>query len=198
MKTTLKGAVVLLMLLLQFQSNAQSSTTPVIGIYLNSNDFINHKLSYSSNEADRKNHLVFFSMFGSSNIGIVLNGVKTTLKKKDIFGYRDNGIDYRLFNSDAFAIIDTADFFLYGQEKEIRIMKLHAQKQMFYYFSLTPSSDIQALSKHNIENAFAYNKQFDHYLTTSFRSDEDLIAYDKRIKKYRLKYLYEEFGKMAP
>jgi len=172
--------------------------SPKYGIYINANDFVHHKLSLTFGTKNRKNRLVLYSMFGSAKIKIINNGEKKIFQKKDIYGYRDNGIDYRIFNSDAFTIVDTTDFFVYSQTREMTGMKLHPRKQTYYFFSLIANSNILTLSKSNIENAFAYNKQFDRYLNTTFRNDEELMAYDKRINKYKLKSLYEEFEKIAP
>ena len=193
MKTKLICTLLVMVLLSQLKLNAQADSNFKYGIYMSSNDYMHNRLSYSFDKTNHNNHLVLYTMFGSPKLQIVNNGEKKVFKKKDIYGYRDNGINYRVFNGDAFVIVDTADFFFYMQTRQVTGMKWHPQKQTYYYFSLTANSNIEALTKTNIENAVAYNNQFDHYLSTTFKSDEELIAYDKRNKKYKLKYLYEEF-----
>ena len=63
------------------------------------------------------------------------------------------------------------------------------------FFSVTAASYVIKLTKTNIENAFAYNRQFNYFLNATFKTDLELMAYDNRFKKYKLKHLYEVFEK---
>ncbi len=195
MKTYFKSALLLVVLLLQLQTKAQSDGKTNYGIYASADDFEHNKLSNGFNETNHNNRLVLYNTFGSSKIQIINNGEKKSFLKKDIYGYRDNGIDYRVFNGEDFLIVDTADFFIYNQIRQVRQMKWQQQKQTFYFFSVTANSNIEQLTRTNIENAFQYNEQFDHFLATTFKTNDELMTYDKRLKKYRLKYLYEEYEK---
>ncbi|MDQ2752186.1 MAG: hypothetical protein M3R72_04095 [Bacteroidota bacterium] len=195
MKIYFTSALLAVALLLQVASNAQTYSKAKYGVYLSADDFMHNKLSYAFETENHKNKLILHNIFGSSRIEIVNNDNKKSLEKKDIYGYRDNGVDHRLMNNEDFLIVDTSDFLMYGQTHETRLMKWQVQKQTSYYFSLTANSKIEPLTKSNIENALSYNKEFDHYLNTTFKSDGDLAEYNKRVKKYEIKYLYEEYEK---
>ncbi len=178
--------------MIQFQLKAQSGKA---GIFINADHYVQHKLSYGIEKINKKNKLVLHSVLGASTISIITNGKEIVFKKHDIFGYRANGKDYRLENGNAFSIIDTSDFFVYSKIRIVPLLKWHQEKITDYYFSSSINSMIEPLKKYNIENTFSDNQQFDLYLNNSFKTDEELMTYDKKIKKYKLKYLYEEFKK---
>ena len=195
MKIYFTGALLVVALLLQVSLTAQTYSKARYGVYLSADDFMHNKLSYGFADENRQNKLILHNTFGSSRIEIVNNDNKKSFEKKDIYGYRDNGVDYRVINGNDFLIVDTTDFFIYSQTHETKLMKWQVQKQTSYYFSLTANSKIEPLTKNNIENALSYNKEFDHYLNTTFKSDRELAEYNNHVKKYEIKYLYEEYEK---
>jgi len=198
MKTFTTAGLCLIMLL---ATSKESNAGPVLpgkyGIYLTADDFIQHQFKHGFNKTDRNNRLVLYNMLGSSKIQIVVNGEKKVFNKKDIYGFRNDGIDYRIFNNEALAIVDTTGFIVYSKTKKIPVMKVYEEKRSYNYFSLTPNSPVLALNKSNLENSLPYKPEFNYLLNTAFKTDDDLINYDNRIKKYKLKYLYEEFEKSS-
>ena len=176
MKTYFKCALLAIVLLSQLQTKAQANAKTNYGIYANADDFKHGKLSYGFNETNRNNRLVLYNTFSSSKIQIMSNGEKKSFLKKDIYGYRDNGIDYRVFNGEDFLIVYTTDFLLYSLVRQVRQMKWQEQKQTFYFFSVSANSNVEQLTRTNIESAFQYNEQFDHYLVTTFKKNDDLIT----------------------
>lgn len=192
MKKYLIAKILFTMLIMQYQVKAQSGK---YGIFLSSDDYTHHKLSYGMDSISKNNKLVLHPSTGASTICVITNGKKNVFKKKDIFGYRTNGKDYRVVNGEAFTIVDTLDFFVYSKIIELPLLKWHTEKATCYYFSNSINSAIEPLTKANIENTFTYNQQFELYLNASFKTDQELMAYDKRVKKYKLKYLYEQFLK---
>ena len=195
MKTFLKSVLFIMLLISQLHTKAQAFSKAKYGIYVSADDYKHNKLSYGFDSANRNNRLVLYGTFGSSKIQIISNGEKKSFARNEIYGYRNNGMNYRVFNSEDFLIVDTADFFIYSQLHQVREMKWQSQKQTVYFFSVNANSNVEPLTRVNVENAFQYNEQFDHYLASTFKKDDELVAYDKRLKKYRLKYLYEEYEK---
>ena len=111
MKTYLKSALLVMILLSQMQTNAQTFNKARYGIYTSAADFMQNKLSYGFDSANHNNRLILYSTFNSSKVQIISNGERKSFLKKDIYGYRDNGMDYRVFDGEDFLIVDTADFF---------------------------------------------------------------------------------------
>ncbi|MFP5042740.1 hypothetical protein [Parasediminibacterium sp. JCM 36343] len=173
------------------KANITAPTQPLSGIYETASDFTQKKLSHPLSVNDRKNHLVLHAMFGSSKIDIVENGVKTAYKKSDIFGYRENGVDYRIAGDQVLTVLDTPDFLMYSVLTETPIMKGEVKKETHYYFSVSANEGVKELTKENLKQAFASNNKFRYYIDAFFKSDKDLFAYDGQLKEYKVKYVYE-------
>ena len=90
-----------------------------------------------------------------------------------------------------FRIIDTAGFYLYSIDKLVQGEKI-ARPQTVYYFSRRADDPVQELTLANLEQAFAANTGFRYRLEAQFRLDKDLIAYDRTLNEYKIKYLFRE------
>jgi hypothetical protein len=130
-------------------------------------------------------------MIGSKKIDIVDAGTNTSFLRTDIYGYKYGGVDYRIAGDNALTIVDTNTFVLYSSVKVVPGMKGHDTKETVYYFSKDLNTDVKALTKENLETAFAGNNRFRYYLDAFFKSDKDLIAFDAQLKVYKLKYIYD-------
>src|ERR1700676_956391 len=110
---------VILVIILTFgliqQSNAQKQLK---GLYLTSNDYLHHKLSYST-DASSKSTIYIHEFIGRNNVTVITNGKKQLIAKGEIFGYHDNNHDYRFYNNIAYQIDDTTGFYIYSYEKLI-------------------------------------------------------------------------------
>ena len=164
---------------------------PVCGIYQTASDFAQKKLVHSIYSVDKKNHLALHTMFFSAKIDVVDAGVKTSYLRSEIYGYKDNGLDYRIAGDNALAIVDATSFVLYSNVKVTRDMKGRDTKEMVYYFSKDVNSEVKALTKDNLKAAFADNSRFRYYLDAFFKSDKDLIAFDAQANEYKIKFIYE-------
>ena len=98
---------------------------------------------------------------------------------------------YRTVGRSHYRIIDTAGFYLYSINKLVQGEKI-ARPQTVYYFSVKRDDVLQELTLANLEKAFATNTGFRYRLEAQFRSDKDLIAYDKILRAYKIKYLYSQ------
>ena len=100
-----------------------------------------------------------------------------------------SGQVYRMAGKSRYQVIDTAGFYLYSINKLVQGEKI-ARPQTVYYFSVKPDGVLWELTLANLEQAFAANAGFRYRLESWARSDKDLIAYDKTLKEYKIKYLY--------
>ncbi len=98
MKTSIKGLFTAILIIQGLSLKAQSTT----GVYLNENDYKDHKLTYASNT----DKLQLNEFFGGSSISVISEGKKVNLNKSEIFGYRLANQDYRFYNNIAYKVID--------------------------------------------------------------------------------------------
>ncbi|TWR27794.1 hypothetical protein FPZ42_00850 [Mucilaginibacter achroorhodeus] len=169
--------------LMSTKVKAQSTS----GIYLSADDFVNHKLSYTT-EAET-HHIRFNGLFDWSTIKIDENGKPVHLRKNEIFGYRLNGTDYRFFKNTAYKIIADKGIYLYAAyqlEPGTRGMK----RVEDFYFSQKPDTTIRPLTMTNLETCFQNDTQFLYALEGFFRSDKQLADYDNKLHEYKLEYIY--------
>jgi hypothetical protein len=164
--------------------------TQTTGLYLTSDDFINHKLSYKTNGSNGSK-IKLNGFFESGKVVVTYNGKEQIFSKNEIFGYRSNGQDYRFFNNTAYKILDTKDFYIYSSPKLIQEGKGPKQVETYYYSS-TSSSMVEPLSIKNLENTYAENPKFKYMVEASFSSDNALVQYDAAIKEYKVKYIFEQ------
>lgn len=167
------------------------SKDPLCGIYQTANDFAQKKLIHPIYSIDKKNHLALHAMFGSNKIDVVDAGVKASYLRSEIYGYKENGVDYRIVGDNAYTIVDAASFVIYSNVKTIAGMKGHDTKETVYYFSKDATSVVKQLTKENLKAEFADNSRFRYYLDAFFKSDKDLIAFDAQAKEYKVKFVYE-------
>jgi hypothetical protein len=65
-----------------------------------------------------------------------------------------------------------------------------------YFFSVSPDGVLQPLTIENLKNAFPDDHHFHYSIDANFKSDRELMAYDKFQKCYKIKYLFKkETGK---
>ncbi len=176
------------LLMIVFVQN--SFATQKIGLYLTAEDFLNHKLSYES-DGSNGNKIQLRDVFGSNNIMVIQTGKRQAFSKSAIFGYRNNGQDYRYFNNSAYRIIDTQGFYIYGNCKLVPAGKGPKQAE-FFYFSSKPGSEIKPLTMDNLQASFSKDTRFLYAVQGFFRTDNELTSYDVNLKEYKLKYLYAQ------
>ncbi|NCD69540.1 hypothetical protein [Mucilaginibacter agri] len=188
MKTSIKVLLAAILMLQGIASKAQNAN----GIYLNTNDYKTHKLSYQLGANDK---LQLNTFLGGNSISVINQGKKVKLSKSEIFGYRLNNQDYRFYNNDAYQIIDTAGFTLYSREKLAQHTKGY-KPSTHYFYSVANGQPIKELTIANLAASFATRANFRYSLQNNFRSDADLISFDSAAKQYKVKYLYFEHPKV--
>jgi len=98
---------------------------------------------------------------------------------------------YRKVGRETFRVIDTSGFYLYSLNKLVQGEKI-ARPETVYYFSVDGQSPVLELTMENLEKVFAANARFRYSLEEEFRGDTQLMAYDKLLKTYKIKYLYSQ------
>jgi hypothetical protein len=171
-------------------SNAQKQST---GLYLTYNDYINHKLSYTTDQSNPNgNKLLIHEFIGMSKVTVINNGKKTTIPKSELFGYHDsNANDYRFYENKAFQVIDTTAFYIYSYDKLIQQGK-GPKPTRVYYFSKKTGDVILPLTAENIAKAFPKNAKFRYMVEVAAKTDIKLDAYDNESNEYKIKELYAE------
>ncbi|WP_428330128.1 hypothetical protein [Mucilaginibacter sp.] len=169
-------------------SFAQKQTT---GLYLTYNDYLHHKLSYTSDEP-KGTKLVIHEFIGQKNVTIINNGKKKQLPKSELFGYHDaNNNDYRFFDNKAYQIVDTTGFYIYGYDRLVQEGK-GPKPLRTYYFSTKSNSSIMPLTPENIAVAFPKNQKFRNMIEVESKADIRLDAYDNVSAEYKIKEIYAE------
>jgi len=161
-----------------------------IGLYLTAEDFLNHKISYES-DGSNGTKIQLHELLGGYNVVVIENGKRQVFSKSVIFGYRNNGQDYRYFNNAAYRIIDTQGFYIYGNSKLVPAGK-GPKPAEFFYFSSKPGSEIKPLTMDNLQASFSKDTRFLYAVEGFFKTDNELTSYDANLKEYKLKYLYAQ------
>ena len=164
--------------------------TQTTGLYLTSDDFINHKLSFET-DGSNGNKIKLNGFFESGKVVVTYDGKEQVFSKNAIFGYHSNGQDYRFFNNTAYKILDTKDFYIYSSIKLIQQGKGPKPVEAYYY-SRTAKSEVEPLSIKNLQNTYTENPKFKYMVEAEFSSDNALVQYDAAIKEYKLKYIFEQ------
>ena len=178
--------VIILVFGFTIKSNAQKQSN---GLYLSYNDYLNHKLSYSS--VVKGDKITIHDFLEGNTVTVISNGAKQMIAKKELFGYRENNHDYRFQDNKSYLIIDTAGFYLYSHDKLTQQAK-GAKPVTTIYFSTKADKGILLLTQENIDKAFAMNYKFKNRVQAEFENDNDLTEYDNSLNQYKIKELYTE------
>ncbi len=101
--------------------------------------------------------------------------------------------NYRIYEGDSYQILDTAAFYLYYRYvSEEKIKGKSLSKSGKYFFSMNAGSPIQDLTLDNLERSYPDNLTFHYALESFFRTNQDLVAYDRYCNCYKVKYLYKQ------
>jgi hypothetical protein len=117
--------------------------------------------------------------------------MKMMLLSAILYGSILYGQEYREVGKRKYEIVDAAGFYLYSYKMLVQGEKI-ARPETVYFFSVDRESPVLELTIDNLEKAFASNPKFRYSLAATFHGDKQLMAYDKAIKMYRIKYLYSQ------
>jgi hypothetical protein len=100
-------------------------------------------------------------------------------------------MNYRIVGKEKYQVVDSSGFFIYSIKKLVQGEKI-ARPETVYYFSTNSQGPLRELTRANLEDAFASNAKFRYELERTFRSDRQLLEYDRYLKTYKIKYLYSQ------
>jgi hypothetical protein len=108
------AAILLPFVLYSLSAIAQPPAFPDNGIYISDTDFINHRLAFPFNKSTRKD-TVFKNPIGHYHeLWIKTRNSTYKFFDDDIWGYRQNGNDYRLYKSDPYKITYAGRIIIYS------------------------------------------------------------------------------------
>jgi len=186
MKNSIKVLIAIAVIGLQAMGTNAQSANATTGIYLTEQDYKSNKLSYTLKENDK---LQLNEFLNGKNINLVYQGKKIKLVKDEIFGYRLNKLDFRIYHNEAYQIMDTAGFMLYKRQKLTQQTKGYLPVETYFY-SVNLKQPVLRLTVENLWNSFPGQTGFRYSVQNNFKQDSELGAYDKLTSQYKIKYLY--------
>ncbi|MDP9082092.1 MAG: hypothetical protein M3O71_32145 [Bacteroidota bacterium] len=186
MKTLIKALIAIAIISLNATFVHAQNSKSVTGIYLTEQDYKLNKLTYVLGDNDK---LQLNEFLNGKNISLYYQGKKVKMAKSDIYGYKLHNQDYRIFNNEAYGIIDTVGFTIYKKQKLTQQGKGYAPVER-YFFSAGSKQAVLALTIENLWNSFPSQPTFRYSIQSTFKQDAELMAYDKLSNQYKLKYIY--------
>lgn len=186
MKTKMKILLTAL-LVVSFGSYAKSQG----GIYMNLSDYEHNKLTYETACAKGgKIHLHDF-FWNMATITVADNGKKHTLKKDELYGYKDcNNEVFRFYNNMEYRIAEAGYIYIYVQ-KENTAQNKDNKVVNVYYFSTKPDGEIYSLTLNNLKKAYKDNDSFSDLIDKFFNAN-DVCAYDEGHNTFKVNYVYSK------
>jgi hypothetical protein len=194
MKTSIKTLVAIMAIGLHIGSAHAQTVNNTAGVYLTEQDYKTGKLSYTLGQND-KMHLNDF--LDGKNISLNYQGKKVKLAKSEVFGYRLNNHDFRLYRNEAYEILDTAGFLLYSRSELVQQGK-GLKPVSKYFYSVDEQKPVLGLTLDNIYKSFPADAGFRYNVQSTFHQDNELIRFDRSNKQYEIKYLYQEYKHSGP
>jgi hypothetical protein len=179
---TLKAMMIVPLLAIFILNAAAKSQT--IGLYLTAQDYLSHKLSYNAGVDKIK----VTGLFGSNSIVLTHDGKKQIFAKSEIFGYSEDGQDFRFFNNAEYRIVSSKGLLIYTHSTLVQQGKGPKPTEL-YYFSASLSDAVLPLTITNILSVYAKHPEFTYSVESFFKSDAELSAYDSYNKQFKLAYL---------
>jgi hypothetical protein len=186
MKNSIKAFIIIAAVTIKVTGLNAQSTAVEKGIYLTEHDYKTHHVSYNLGSQDKWTLNEFLN---GKNVSLVYQGKEVKLAKSDIFGYRINGHNFRFYNNEAYAIMDTAGFLLYSKQTLTQQGKGYKPVEQFY-FSVNAAQPVMELTVRNLWNSFPKQPDFRYSIQSNFNGDADLLSYDKALGEYKIKYLF--------
>ena len=189
MKTKMK---ILLTALLVLSMNSYAKSQG--GIYKTLSDFRDNKLSYETGcNKNGKIHLHDF-FWNMATIQVVDEGKKYTLKKDELYGYRDCNDDvYRFYKNMEYRIAEAGNVYIYVQ-KENTAQNKNNKVVNVYYFSTKADGEILPLTLSNLKKAYKDNDSFSDLLDKFFNAN-DVCEYDEVHNTFKVNYVFSKTKK---
>lgn len=180
----MKTLFCLLIFAIAIGAHAQSS-----GVYISAKDFAMGKLTYEINCATEKHKIKLNEFLSKDYITVVHNQVATKLMKKEIFGYKDcDGRAFRFIKDYHFTILNPSEELIIFKYEVSPAKGQKAVSQ--FYFAFKGSDTVTELTLDNLKNSLPENHKFHDALDATFKSGDDLSAYDSFHKMFKVNHIY--------
>jgi hypothetical protein len=186
-KSLIKTCIWTNLILVPFCVSAQNDSS---GIFMNTGDFLNNRLTYQAACSNENNKVSFRGKV--IKIKIQEGSQKRTYKLKNdkVFGLKTCKNTYRFQGGLEYKVINTKYIPLYS--RTVMSGGDGAFYDEVYYFSIKPEGEIQRLTKAALKEAYSSNSEFVNYIETVFKNDYEL---NSQLNPYMLIYFFEQFKK---
>ncbi len=154
-----KITLAFLLMSLSLVAFAQKSDQGYAGVYMTKENFINNRLSYKINTADKGDKLKFIPIADwTLTIRIVTPDSVQTFKRGTIYGYYENGKVYRY--APPGNLYAAEDYYRVEDDRGLVIYTSEFNGGSEYYYSTDLTAPIQLLNLKNIKRDFKSQPQF--------------------------------------
>lgn len=145
------------------------------GVYLSDSDYQTHNLTRGFNRT--KSAKLFDN--SSHYISIKTDSITQKFYYDEIWGYRKNGIDWRIYKEETYRVDYVGRVCVYTL-----VEGMPGNTSQFYYFSTDLNTPVHSISRKNLLAAFHSNSAFVEKLK-KFPITRSLTKWDKENKCYR-------------
>jgi len=156
-------------------AQTMESRIPANGIYLSDSDYQKRSLTEGFNKSDS------IKLLDNSRHFISIKTDSSTHKfyYDEIWGYRKNGVDWRVYNAESYRVDYVGKACVYSL-----VEGMPGNTSQFLYFSTGLNTPIHLISRKNLSAAFHSNSTFLEKLKM-FPVTKSLTKWDKENKCYR-------------
>ncbi len=195
----MKKIFLLLITVVIFLAYSQSSFAQKdsSGIYYTEQDFIDKKLSFAINVKTEKHKINDTYFLNESDIRIKHHDSVYTVKKSEIWGYKStSGMTIRFYDNNTYEVLNPNEQVLLYKHVHITPEVKSAPTVFILYFFTRYAQNVPVeLTKANVKAAFGDNPKFCAAIDENFKSDGQLIAFDKDNHLYKLNWLLQMSSK---
>lgn len=183
----MKKSIIILFIFLNTIKGFLFAQTKIPGIYLNSGDFLNGKVTHGG----KHTRILLHELLRKDHLDVVCAEGKFVYRKKDVYGYVNaEGFCYRFYNDHIFPIMNPNERILLYQKISGTGMK-NSPVVESYFFSRDAASEILPLTIENLDQAFHEFKAFTRMIDLHFKDSDDLAEYDEAHAMYKLNDLLQ-------
>lgn len=162
------------------------------GVYMTAADFTNKKLTYGINCKTEKHKIKLNSFFNRDYITVIHERIKYNISKDSVFGFNTcSSSSYRIADKIDYTILNADDNLLLYE-----FIPLSAPKNPqppVHKFSKGADGPMLDLTLENVKNILPDNHQFHDEVENTFRSNNNLLSYDRYHKQYKLVRLFNKY-----
>jgi hypothetical protein len=182
-----KSSLLLLMgCLLAFTAKTQTKGG---GFYLTATDFLTDKLCHP-HTAKGGSKISDDDLLTGKHLFVDRDGSACHIDQNTVYAVKcSDGTIIRMYNRGCYTLLDPGEAVLLYKVTIYPAAK-GDHLRVRYYFSKNAAADIEDLTLDNVKLVFKGNQKFEDALDAQFPNDNDLYAYDKVHRCYKLSRVY--------